>query len=139
MTFSTTGTMAAFTPHSAGWTSYTKADRGEVDGGAGGAGGARGARGTGGAGGAGGAGGSLIAGHAAAAAAEAERGAPLSWLLQPGFVLRYLEVTLTVTPNPNPNPHPHPHPHPNLRYLEVSAQEGGEAHGDQLLRQVSLL
>ena len=80
MTFSTTGTIAAFTPHSAGWASYTKADRGEVDRGAGGAGG------------------SPIAGHAAAAAAaaEVERGAPLSWLLQPGFVLRYLEVSLTL-------------------------------------------
>ena len=80
MTFSTTGTIAAFTPHSAGWASYTKADRGDVDGGAGGAGG------------------SPIAGHAAAAA-EVERGAPLSWLLQPGFVLRYLEVSLTL-PSP---------------------------------------
>ena len=80
VTFSTTGTIAAFTPHSAGWASYTKADRGDVDGGAGGAGG------------------SPIAGHAAAAAAAAaaERGAPLSWLLQPGFVLRYLEVSLTL-------------------------------------------
>ena len=95
MTFSTTDTIAAFTPHAAGWVSYTKAGRGEVGRGAGGADGAGGAEG------ASDAGGGLIAGHAAGAELV-ERGTPLSWLLQPGFALRYLEVTLTLPSPSNP-------------------------------------
>ena len=64
--FSASAALAAFTPAAVGWFSYTK-DATPLRGGAAGGGG-------------GGGGGASV-----------PRRAPLSWLLQPGFVLRYVE------------------------------------------------
>lgn len=59
--FSSSGRVGAYVPASAGWVSYAKVDR------------------------------SLAGGAANAAVAAREPSSPLSWLLQPGFVLRYVE------------------------------------------------